>query len=171
MLVEILCLNYMILFLFFLSILVQEQYFFFIAFSHIFSRMKSMVEVARRVTMQEIQARRKSSIPDTRLNKRLGMSLPNLGDNQTLSFQRNNLLTRVVLSDSGETAEEYTQFHLCYLYNICILYTLSWWRGGRKRFTIILFSFSSFLVLSSSSSLSLFSSPSSKDPSEACEDV
>ncbi|XP_034466074.1 DENN domain-containing protein 3-like [Hippoglossus hippoglossus] len=64
-------------------------------------KMKSMVEVARRLTMQEIQARRKSSIMESRLNKRLGMSLPNLGDDQTLSLQRNNLLTGIILSDSA----------------------------------------------------------------------
>ncbi|XP_053287632.1 DENN domain-containing protein 3 [Pleuronectes platessa] len=60
---------------------------------------KSMVEVARRSTLQEIQARRKSSTMESRLNKRLGMSLPNLGYDQTLSFQRNNLLPRINLSD------------------------------------------------------------------------
>jgi len=67
-----------------------------------FSRLKAMVEVPRRPTMQEIQARRKSSTIENRLNKRLGMSLPNLGDDQTISFQRNSLLTRIMMSDSGE---------------------------------------------------------------------
>ncbi|XP_030014403.1 DENN domain-containing protein 3-like isoform X2 [Sphaeramia orbicularis] len=62
-------------------------------------KMKAMFEVSRRPTMQEIQARRKSSITESRLSKRLGMSLPNLGDDQTLSFQRNTLLTRIMLSD------------------------------------------------------------------------
>lgn len=60
-----------------------------------------MVEVPRRPTMQEIQARRKSSISDSRLIKRLGMSLPNLGDDQ-ISFQRSTLLTRIIMSDTGE---------------------------------------------------------------------
>ncbi|XP_068995549.1 DENN domain-containing protein 3-like [Embiotoca jacksoni] len=61
-------------------------------------RMKAMVEVPRRPTMQEIQARR-SSDTENRLSKRLGMSLPNLGDDQTISFQRNTLLNRIVMSD------------------------------------------------------------------------
>ncbi|XP_071324269.1 DENN domain-containing protein 3-like isoform X1 [Trachinotus anak] len=62
-------------------------------------KMKAMVEVPRRPTMQEIQARRKSSITENRLNKRLGMSLPNLGEAQTISFQRNTMLTRIIVSD------------------------------------------------------------------------
>ncbi|XP_067457716.1 DENN domain-containing protein 3-like [Thunnus thynnus] len=62
-------------------------------------KMKAMVEVPRRPTMQEIQARRNSSIIENKLNKRLGMSLPNLGDDQTISFQRNTLLTRIIMSD------------------------------------------------------------------------
>ncbi|GAA6227072.1 DENN domain-containing protein 3-like isoform X2 [Lates japonicus] len=64
-------------------------------------KMKAMVEVPRRPTMQEIQARRKSSLTETRLNKRLGMSLPNLGDDQTISFQRNTLVTRIIMSESA----------------------------------------------------------------------
>ncbi|XP_035474084.2 DENN domain-containing protein 3-like isoform X1 [Scophthalmus maximus] len=64
-------------------------------------KMKAMVEVARRPTMQEIQARRKSSVTESRLNKRLGMSLPNLGDGRTLSIQQNTLLTRLIMSDAG----------------------------------------------------------------------
>ncbi|XP_074509876.1 DENN domain-containing protein 3-like isoform X2 [Sebastes fasciatus] len=62
-------------------------------------KMKAMVEVPRRPTMQEIQARRKSSAPGSQLSKRLGMSLPNLEDDQTISFRRNLLLTKIVLSD------------------------------------------------------------------------
>ncbi|KAM7383540.1 hypothetical protein PAMP_003184 [Pampus punctatissimus] len=62
-------------------------------------RMKAMVEVPRRPTMQEIQARRMSSVTENILNKRLGMSLPNLGDDQTLSLQRNTLLTRIIMPD------------------------------------------------------------------------
>ncbi|XP_033496322.2 DENN domain-containing protein 3-like [Epinephelus lanceolatus] len=60
-------------------------------------RMKAMVEIPRRPTMQEIQARRQSSITESNLSKRLGMSLPNL--DQTISFQRNTLLTRIIMSD------------------------------------------------------------------------
>ncbi|TKS82005.1 DENN domain-containing protein 3 [Collichthys lucidus] len=62
-------------------------------------RMKGMVEIPRRPTMQEIQARRKSSFTESRLSKRLGTSLPNLGDDQTISFQKNTLLTGIVISD------------------------------------------------------------------------
>ncbi|XP_041799023.1 DENN domain-containing protein 3-like [Chelmon rostratus] len=61
-------------------------------------KMKAVVEVYR-PTMQEIQARRKSSITESRLSKRLGMSLPNLGDDQTINFQRNSLLTRIIIPD------------------------------------------------------------------------
>lgn len=62
-----------------------------------------MVEVPRRPTMQEIQARRRSSITEDRLCKRMGMSLPNLEIVQSISFQRNTLLTRIFMSESGET--------------------------------------------------------------------
>ncbi|KAM9353017.1 DENN domain-containing protein 3-like [Symphorus nematophorus] len=62
-------------------------------------KMKAMLEVPRRPTMQEIQARRKSSCTDNKLSKRLGMSLPNL--DQTINFQRNTLLTRIIVSDAA----------------------------------------------------------------------
>nr|XP_046255892.1 DENN domain-containing protein 3-like isoform X2 [Scatophagus argus] len=62
-------------------------------------KMKAMVEVPRRLTMQEIQARRKSSVTENKLSKRLGMSLPNLEDEQTISFQKNMLLTRITMSE------------------------------------------------------------------------
>ncbi|KAE8288754.1 DENN domain-containing protein 3 [Larimichthys crocea] len=62
-------------------------------------KMKGMVEIPRRPTMQEIQARRKSSFTESRLSKRLGTSLPNLGDDQTISFQKSTLLTGIVISD------------------------------------------------------------------------
>lgn len=65
-----------------------------------------MVEVPRRPTMQEIQARRRSSITEDRLCKRMGMSLPNLETVQSISFQRNTLLTRIFMSESGETGGE-----------------------------------------------------------------
>ncbi|XP_055020182.1 DENN domain-containing protein 3-like isoform X2 [Boleophthalmus pectinirostris] len=55
-------------------------------------KMKAKVELPRRPTMQEIQARRRSSVSDHHL-KRQGMSLPNLSDHQ--SFQRNNLLHKI----------------------------------------------------------------------------
>lgn len=73
---------------------------------HVSSRMKAMVEVPRRRTMQEIQARRKSSISGSATSKRLGMSLPDLGHDNTLSFQRNTMLSRIIMSDSGETSTE-----------------------------------------------------------------
>ncbi|XP_070767855.1 DENN domain-containing protein 3-like [Enoplosus armatus] len=62
-------------------------------------KMKAMVEVPRRPTMQEIQARRRSSIIESTLSKRLGMSLPNLRDDQTINLQRNTLQTRTIMSD------------------------------------------------------------------------
>ncbi|XP_062278591.1 DENN domain-containing protein 3-like [Scomber scombrus] len=62
-------------------------------------KMKAKVEVPRRPTMQEIQARKTNSITENKLNKRLGMSLPNLGVDQTISFQRHTLLTRIIMSD------------------------------------------------------------------------
>ncbi|XP_058502765.1 DENN domain-containing protein 3-like [Solea solea] len=64
-------------------------------------RLKAMVEVPRRPTMQEIQARRKSSLTDSKLIKRLGMSLPNLGDDQTVAFHRNALLNGIFVSDTA----------------------------------------------------------------------
>ncbi|XP_033983915.1 DENN domain-containing protein 3-like isoform X1 [Trematomus bernacchii] len=63
-------------------------------------RVKAMVEAPRRLTMQEVQARRRSSIAGSKLSKRLGMSLPNLGDDQTISFQRNSLLSRISIPDA-----------------------------------------------------------------------
>lgn len=61
-------------------------------------RLKATVEVTRRPTMQEIQARRRSSITETGPNKRLGMSLPNLGDEQmNIAFYRNG----IIMSDTG----------------------------------------------------------------------
>ncbi|XP_041648482.1 DENN domain-containing protein 3-like isoform X2 [Cheilinus undulatus] len=62
-------------------------------------KMKAMVEVPRRPTIQEIQARRKSSITEGKLSKRLGMSLPNLGDDQTVNFQRTTQPNRTVMSE------------------------------------------------------------------------
>ncbi|KAM9852525.1 DENN domain-containing protein 3-like [Aulostomus maculatus] len=64
-------------------------------------KMKAMVEVPRRPTMQEIQARRRSSITEKSLIKRPVMSLPNLGDDQTIIFQRNTLLTRIIMPDTA----------------------------------------------------------------------
>uniref|UniRef100_A0A672F826 DENN domain-containing protein 3-like n=1 Tax=Salarias fasciatus TaxID=181472 RepID=A0A672F826_SALFA len=61
--------------------------------------MKALVHVARRPTMQEIQARRKSSLTEDRLGKR--RSLPNIGDEQSMSFQRSSLPSRYFLSDSA----------------------------------------------------------------------
>lgn len=63
--------------------------------------MKAVVEVPHRPAMHVIQARRKSSVTEGRLNKRLGMSLPNLGD-QTISLQRNTLMTSIIRSEPGE---------------------------------------------------------------------
>ncbi|XP_076009823.1 DENN domain-containing protein 3-like isoform X3 [Genypterus blacodes] len=63
-------------------------------------KMKAMDENPRRPTMQEIQARRKSSITEgIILSKRLGMSLPNLGEEQSMGFNRYTLLTGNIVSD------------------------------------------------------------------------
>ncbi|XP_028326168.1 DENN domain-containing protein 3-like isoform X2 [Gouania willdenowi] len=55
---------------------------------------RTMVEGARRPTMQEFQAREKSSIPENKLSKRLGMSLPNLGDAHAISARRCTMPTQ-----------------------------------------------------------------------------
>ncbi|CAJ1062158.1 DENN domain-containing protein 3-like isoform X1 [Xyrichtys novacula] len=55
---------------------------------------KTMVEVPHRPTMQELQARRKSSASEGKLSKRLGMSEPNLMDEQTSNGHRNTLPSR-----------------------------------------------------------------------------
>ncbi|XP_015225370.1 PREDICTED: DENN domain-containing protein 3-like [Cyprinodon variegatus] len=62
-------------------------------------KMMSAVELQRRPTMQEILTKRKGSVLG--LSKRLGMSLPNLRGYQTLSFDRNSLLTRIMMSNSA----------------------------------------------------------------------
>nr|XP_023010278.2 DENN domain-containing protein 3 [Maylandia zebra] len=62
-------------------------------------KMKAMVEAPHRPTMQQIQARRKGSITETRLSKRLGMSLPNLREDKIIGFQRNTPLSKILLSD------------------------------------------------------------------------
>ncbi|KAK2844521.1 hypothetical protein Q5P01_011180 [Channa striata] len=64
-------------------------------------KMKAKVEVSHRPIMQEIQAHRRSSITESRLNKSLGMSLPNLRDDQTVSSHRNPAQTRVFMSESA----------------------------------------------------------------------
>lgn len=72
------------------------------SFYHVSSRMKYMLEVPRRPTMQEIQTRRRSSFTETRLNKRLGASLPNFGFDGSISFQRNTLLTSIIAPEIGK---------------------------------------------------------------------
>ncbi|XP_017280436.1 DENN domain-containing protein 3 [Kryptolebias marmoratus] len=64
-------------------------------------KMKSLVEMPHRPNMQEIQAKRKSSISENRMNKRLGMSLPNLAGDRALSFKRNPLFSGIIVSDSA----------------------------------------------------------------------
>ncbi|XP_075905416.1 DENN domain-containing protein 3-like [Nelusetta ayraudi] len=63
-------------------------------------KLKAVVEVPRRPTMQEIQARRRSSAAENPLCKRMGTSLPNLELVQNISFQRNPLLTRIFMPES-----------------------------------------------------------------------
>ncbi|XP_026226830.1 DENN domain-containing protein 3-like isoform X2 [Anabas testudineus] len=57
-----------------------------------------MQKPTHRPTM-EIQACRRSSITERKMTKRLGISLPNLGEDQTISFQRHSLPTRIVTSE------------------------------------------------------------------------
>lgn len=76
------------------------------------SRMKAMVEAPHRPTMQQIQARRKGSITEKRLSKRLGMSLPNLREDQIIGFQRNTPLSKISISDPGETPRVNTQLDI-----------------------------------------------------------
>ncbi|KAM8869502.1 DENN domain-containing protein 3-like isoform 2-T2 [Spinachia spinachia] len=68
-------------------------------------RMKAVVEVLRRPTVQEIQARRKSSSMGTRVSTRRGISLPDLGDDHTTGFKRNPTLTGIIASDHGGTSK------------------------------------------------------------------
>lgn len=69
---------------------------------YVSSRMKAMVEVPCRPTMQEIQDRRRSSITEHKLSKRRGLSLPNLEVAHSISFQRNEIVTRIIMPGSGE---------------------------------------------------------------------
>nr|XP_020468528.1 DENN domain-containing protein 3-like [Monopterus albus] len=64
------------------------------------SEMKKMkVKVLPRSTMKDIQAWRKSDIPETRPNKRMGMSLPNLRDHRTITVQQSSPLSSTVTSE------------------------------------------------------------------------
>ncbi|KAM9310249.1 DENN domain-containing protein 3-like isoform 1-T2 [Pholidichthys leucotaenia] len=60
---------------------------------------KAMVEVPCRPSVQKIQAQRKGSFTENRLSKGLGMSLHNLAEDQTMSFQRNALPSGLTLSE------------------------------------------------------------------------
>lgn len=62
-----------------------------------------MVAAPRRPSMQEIEAKRKGSIPENMMYKRLGMSLPNLIEDQAIGLEGNLLFNRVILSNSGES--------------------------------------------------------------------
>uniref|UniRef100_A0A3Q3F1Q8 DENN domain containing 3 n=1 Tax=Kryptolebias marmoratus TaxID=37003 RepID=A0A3Q3F1Q8_KRYMA len=65
------------------------------------SDMQKYGTMPHRPNMQEIQAKRKSSISENRMNKRLGMSLPNLAGDRALSFKRNPLFSGIIVSDSA----------------------------------------------------------------------
>lgn len=80
--------------------------------SHVLFRMKAMVEAPRRPTMQEIQARRKSSTPGIQVSTRRGISLPNLEDDTTTSFKRNSAQSRIIASDHGGTSTEAQTFQI-----------------------------------------------------------
>lgn len=69
---------------------------------YVSSRMKAMVEVPCRPTMQEIQDRRRSSITEHKLSKRRGLSLPNLEVAHSISFQRDTIVTGIIMPGSGE---------------------------------------------------------------------
>uniref|UniRef100_A0A8C7JLM5 DENN domain-containing protein 3 n=1 Tax=Oncorhynchus kisutch TaxID=8019 RepID=A0A8C7JLM5_ONCKI len=64
-------------------------------------KMKAMTDNPRRPTMQEM-ARKYSSNPEIRLNKRLGMSLPNLGEERHLNLLRQTSLKKTIIPESGE---------------------------------------------------------------------
>uniref|UniRef100_A0A8C7RPM9 DENN domain-containing protein 3 n=1 Tax=Oncorhynchus mykiss TaxID=8022 RepID=A0A8C7RPM9_ONCMY len=64
-------------------------------------KMKAMTDNPRRPTMQEM-ARKYSSDPEIRLNKRLGMSLPNLGEERHLNLLRQTSLKKTIIPESGE---------------------------------------------------------------------
>uniref|UniRef100_A0A8K9XWJ5 DENN domain-containing protein 3 n=1 Tax=Oncorhynchus mykiss TaxID=8022 RepID=A0A8K9XWJ5_ONCMY len=64
-------------------------------------KMKAMTDNPRRPTMQEM-ARKYSSDPEIRLNKRLGMSLPNLGEERHLNLVRQTSLKKTIIPESGE---------------------------------------------------------------------
>ncbi|XP_024122822.1 DENN domain-containing protein 3 [Oryzias melastigma] len=62
---------------------------------------KMTLEIPRRPTMQEIQARRASSVTENRLSRRLGTSLPNLQEDLTIGCRKNSILTRTGMSDTA----------------------------------------------------------------------
>ncbi|KAK6327010.1 hypothetical protein J4Q44_G00026550 [Coregonus suidteri] len=63
-------------------------------------RMKAMIDIPRRPTMQEM-ARKYSSRPENHLNKRLGMSLPNLGEERPLNLLRHTSLKKIIIPESA----------------------------------------------------------------------
>ncbi|XP_064883633.1 DENN domain-containing protein 3-like isoform X2 [Oncorhynchus nerka] len=63
-------------------------------------KMKAMTDNPRRPTMQEM-ARKYSSDPEIRLNKRLGMSLPNLGEERHLNLLRQTSLKKTIIPESA----------------------------------------------------------------------
>uniref|UniRef100_H3DM09 DENN domain containing 3 n=1 Tax=Tetraodon nigroviridis TaxID=99883 RepID=H3DM09_TETNG len=67
-------------------------------------KIKTMTEVSRRPTMQEIQAQRRSSVGGARPAKSRGMSLPNLDLHQVLRLRSNSLLTGLIMPECGQTA-------------------------------------------------------------------
>ncbi|XP_045069431.1 DENN domain-containing protein 3-like [Coregonus clupeaformis] len=63
-------------------------------------KMKAMIDIPRRPTMQEM-ARKYSSRPENHLNKRLGMSLPNLGEERPLNLLRHTSLKKIIIPESA----------------------------------------------------------------------
>lgn len=62
-------------------------------------RLRAMTESPRRPTMEEI---RKFSRPENGLNKRLGMSMPNLADNRVLNLPVRHMSMKTMLSQCGK---------------------------------------------------------------------
>lgn len=66
----------------------------YLAFLYLFVRWKASLDVYRRRTVKEMAL--KNGRPDTGLNKRLGMSLPNLGEETHLSILKHMSPTNII---------------------------------------------------------------------------
>lgn len=75
-------------------------------FCPVSSRIKTMVEVSSRPTVQEIQAQRRSSVGESRPGKTRGMSLPNLVPHQAFRLRSHSLMAGILMPEPGETGED-----------------------------------------------------------------